>query len=57
MAVHVGRDKYRVIWQIGDAGHDYEGVADEVVPVYILRIGPKTDGSMTIYDGDRPPSP
>jgi mRNA-degrading endonuclease RelE of RelBE toxin-antitoxin system len=57
-AIHVGRDRYRVIWEVLDPEPDYTGVADEVVPVVILRVGPKTDAAgRTIYDRGRPDSP
>jgi hypothetical protein len=55
LAAHVGRDRYRVIWELLDPQMDYTGVADEVVVVAILRVGPKTDASgRTIYDRERP---
>ena len=50
-ATHAGRDRYRVIWEELSPEVDYTGVADEVVPVVVLRVGPKTasDGR-AIYD-------
>jgi len=58
MAVHVGSDRYRVIWEMLDPTDDYTGAADEVIPVVILRIGPKTDAQgRTIYEFLRPESP
>jgi hypothetical protein len=57
-AVHVGRDRYRVIWEIMPPVEDYENLADEVVPIVILRVGPKTDEhGHTIYDSPRPIPP
>jgi hypothetical protein len=55
-AVHCGRDRYRVIWEILPAEEDYEGdPGDEVIPVVILRVGPKTDTQgHTIYEDPRP---
>ncbi len=54
-AVHVGNDRYRVIWELLPATEDYKGgPGDEVVPVAILRVGPKTDGTgRTIYNAPR----
>jgi hypothetical protein len=45
-----------VIWEILPAIEDYEGdPGDEVVPVAILRVGPKTDErGHTIYESPRP---
>jgi len=55
MAVHCGQDRYRVIWEVLDPIEDYTGAADEVIPVVVLRIGPKTDAqNRTIYERDRP---
>lgn len=55
-AVHVGRDRYRVIWEMLPAVEDYEGdPEDEVIAVAILRVGPKTDEyGHTIYQSPRP---
>ena len=54
-AVHAARDRYRVIWEVLDPEKDYEGIADQVVPIVILRVGPKTDATgRTIYEGGRP---
>jgi hypothetical protein len=55
-AVHTGRDRYRVIWEILPAIEDYTGEpGDEVVPIVILRVGPKTDTQgRTIYGEPRP---
>lgn len=55
-AVHIGRDRYRVIWELLPPVEDYEGdPGDEVVPVVILRVGPKTDEQgHTIYESPRP---
>jgi hypothetical protein len=51
----VARDRCRVIWEIFDPEEDYEGLADEVVLVVILRVGPKTDSrGRTIYEAGRP---
>jgi hypothetical protein len=55
LAAHVGRDRYRVIWELLDPQIDYAGATDEVVVVAILRVGPKTDASgRTIYERERP---
>jgi len=45
-----------VIWEILPPIEDYEGdPGDEVVPVVILRVGPKTDvQGHTIYESPRP---
>lgn len=54
-AVHCARDRYRVIWEILEPVVDYSGETDFVVPVAILRVGPKTDSrGRTIYDEGRP---
>ena len=51
-------DRYRVIWEIADPNEDYENLADQVVPVVILRVGPKTDSQgHTIYVSPRPIHP
>jgi mRNA-degrading endonuclease RelE of RelBE toxin-antitoxin system len=53
---HAGRDRYRVIWEVLDPEDDYEGQeGDQVVPVVILRVGPKIDAlGHSIYEQDRP---
>jgi len=58
-AVHVGDDRYRVIWEIQPPIDDYTGRAgDQVTPVVVLRVGPKTDGQhRTIYEQPRPEQP
>ena len=55
-AVHCGRDRYRVIWELLPAEEDYEGdPGDELIQVVILRVGPKTDAQgHTIYESPRP---
>jgi len=54
LAVHCGRDRYRVIWEILAPEEDYSGATDKVIPVAILRIGPKNDShGRTIYDEGR----
>jgi hypothetical protein len=55
-AVHIGNDRYRVIWEILPPVEDCEGdPGDEVVPIVILRVGPKTDErGHTIYESPRP---
>jgi hypothetical protein len=51
MAVHCGRDRYRIIWEVLEPEDDYSGEADEVTPVVVLRIGPKTDSrGRSVYD-------
>ena len=54
---HVCDDRYRVIWRDLPEIEDYEGTeGDLVVPVQILRVGPKaqlTGG--TIYEQPSPP--
>jgi mRNA-degrading endonuclease RelE of RelBE toxin-antitoxin system len=56
MAVHVGKDRYRVIWELFPPEDDYSGLADQVVPVVILRVGPKTDRrGRTIYERAKRP--
>ena len=55
-AVHAGQDRYRVIWELLPPEEDYEGdPGDQVVPVVVLRVGPKmaSDGR-TIYESPRP---
>ena len=51
-AVHIGNDRYRVIWRIDPPEEDYtraEGC--QVVPVVVVRIGPKTNMmGKSIYD-------
>ncbi|MGI8945128.1 MAG: type II toxin-antitoxin system RelE family toxin [Thermoleophilaceae bacterium] len=43
--VHVGRDRYRVIWEVDS----------EIQTVFVLRVGPKERrGGGTIYDDPRP---
>jgi hypothetical protein len=55
MAVHCGQDRYRVIWEVLDPEEDYTGIADEVVPIVILRVGPKTDSKgVSVYNQERP---
>jgi hypothetical protein len=50
--------RYRVIWEILPPIEDYEDVTDEVIPVVILRVGPKTDvHGHTIYEDPRPIPP
>jgi hypothetical protein len=54
--VHVCDDRYRVIWRDLPDIEDYEGGADDmVVPVQILRVGPKVllSGG-TIYEQPDP---
>lgn len=54
-ACHIGSDRYRVIWELLPAEEDFENAADEVVPILILRVGPKTDEfGRTIYEDGRP---
>ena len=51
-AAHVVDDRYRVIWREGPEIEDYSGAEDDtVVPVQVLRVGPKapTRGT-TIYE-------
>jgi hypothetical protein len=57
-AVHVGSDRYRVIWEILPPVDDYAGASgDQVIPVVVLRVGPKTDEyKRTIYEQPRPPA-
>jgi hypothetical protein len=58
-AVNIGQDRYRVIWEVMEPMEDYESdPGDEVIPVVILRVGPKTDArtGRTIYESPRPPS-
>lgn len=57
-AVHVGRDRYRVIWEPMEPIEDYAGdPGDELIVVAILRVGPKTDPwGHTIYEAPRPPT-
>jgi hypothetical protein len=52
-AVHCGRDRYRVIWEHLEPMEDYDGIADQVVPVVVLRVGPKAARGRTIYDEGR----
>jgi hypothetical protein len=54
--VHLGHDRFRVIWEILDPEPDYDGPEGaEVIPVVVLRIGPKTQrGGETIYEQTRP---
>lgn len=55
MAVHCGRDRYRVIWIVLDPEEDYTGTTDWVVPITVVRVGPKTDSrGATIYERGRP---
>jgi hypothetical protein len=53
---HVCNDLYRVIWQDLPEVEDYAGAAgDTVVPVVILRVGPKMlPTGETIYHQPRP---
>jgi hypothetical protein len=54
--LHFGSDKYRLIWEILPAIDDYEGQQDDkVIPIIILRVGPKIDAQgNTIYESPRP---
>lgn len=55
-AVHIGRDRFRVIWELMPPIEDYDS-GDELIPVVILRVGPKTDPwGRAIYDAPRPSS-
>jgi hypothetical protein len=53
---HVCDDRYRVIWQDLPETKDYAGSADDtVVPVVVLRVGPKAlPSGKTIYQQPRP---
>ena len=55
-AVHVAQDRYRVIWREFPPESDYTGGdGDEVVPVVVVRVGPKTDAQhRSIYDEPPP---
>lgn len=54
-AVHCGRDRYRIIWEILSPVEDYDKAGGEVVPIAIFRVGPKTDArGHAIYDDPRP---
>lgn len=53
---HVCDDQYRVIWRDLAEVEDYAGKdGDTVVPVQVLRVGPKVMLSGTIYEQPRPP--
>lgn len=55
-AVHIARDRYRIIWELLPPEEDYSGEADEVIPIVILTVGPKTDSSgRTIYETSERP--
>jgi len=48
---HVCDDRYRVIWRELPEVEDYEGASgDTVIPVQVLRIGPKVMLAGTIYE-------
>jgi hypothetical protein len=53
---HVCDDRYRVIWRDLPETEDYAGDADDtVVPVVVLRVGPKVlPSGETIYQQPRP---
>ena len=53
---HIYDDRYRVIWQDLPETEDHAGgVGDTVVPVVVLRVGPKLlPGGQTIYELPRP---
>jgi hypothetical protein len=53
---HVCEDRYRVIWRDLPETEDYAGDADDtVVPVIVLRVGPKLlPSGETIYQQPRP---
>jgi len=53
---HVCNDRYRVIWKELPEIEDYEGgEGDTVVPVQVLRVGPKVLlGGGTIYQQPNP---
>lgn len=54
---HVCDDNYRVIWRELPEIEDFEGTDDDVVvPVQVLRVGPKMMLAGTIYEQPRPPS-
>jgi hypothetical protein len=56
-AAHVGRDRYRVIWELLDPEPDPDQIAEQLISVLIIRVGPKTDSSgHTIYEQGRPGS-
>jgi hypothetical protein len=54
---HVCDDRYRVIWRDLPEIDDYEGAeGDVVIPVQVLRVGPKVQLSGdTIYEQPSPP--
>ena len=54
-AIHIYRDRYRIIWQDLPEIEDYEnGEDDTIVPVEVVRVGLKNPvGGSTIYE--RPP--
>jgi hypothetical protein len=56
-AIHIGNDRYRVIWRIDPPEEDYERPeGSQVIPVIVVRIGPKTSAvGVTIYDIEPPP--
>jgi hypothetical protein len=56
-AVHCGDDKYRLIWKVYPEEDDYsrpEG--SKVIPIVVLRLGPKTSYSEGTLLYDEPPS-
>ena len=54
---HVCDDRFRVIWRDLPEIDDYEGSeGDTVVPVKVLRVGPKVQVGGTIYEQPLPPS-
>lgn len=56
-AVHIAKDRYRVIWELLPPEPDDYGPVNEVVPVYVLAVGPKTDSrGRTIYETRERPS-
>jgi hypothetical protein len=52
---HVCDDRYRVIWRDLPEIEDYEGAAgDMVIPVQVLRVGPKVQLSLFTRSGWSP---
>ena len=52
---HVCDDLFRVIWRDLPEIEDYEGKPDNtVVPVQVLRVGPKVQLEGTIYEQPNP---
>lgn len=54
---HVCNDRYRVIWRDLPEIENYAGAeGDTVIPVQVLRVGPKVMLAGTIYEQPRPPT-